>query len=60
MEILFALLIGILFLTYGIFDFFIRSKTPRSIRFIIRFIIIFIGIGFTWYAFLMLFGIAPS
>lgn len=50
LEVLIAFSIGILFLTYGIFDFFVRSKTPRVIRFIIRFIIIVIGVGFTLYS----------
>lgn len=50
METIIAFSIGILFLTYGIFDFFVQSKAPKIVRFIIRFIIISIGIGFILYA----------
>lgn len=52
LEILISfIIIGGLFLAVGIIDFFIRSKLHWVIRFITRFIIIFIGIGLTLYAY---------
>lgn len=56
MQIFIAFLIGFLFLMYGILDFFMPSKIPRAIRFVIRFFIISTGIGFVWYAVLQFFA----
>lgn len=60
MQIFIAFLIGFLFLMYGILDFFMPSKIPRAIRFVIRFFIISTGIGFVWYATLQFIALLSS
>lgn len=60
LEIVMAFLIGILFLMYGVLDFFMPSKIPVAIRFVIRFFCISMGTGFVFYAVLRSFGLIPS
>ncbi|MCM3409628.1 hypothetical protein KDJ21_018470 [Metabacillus litoralis] len=56
MELLISFIIGVFFLVIGIIAFFPPPKLP----WIIRFIIIFIGVGFTLYSILGLFGLGSS
>ncbi|MDQ0159477.1 glucan phosphoethanolaminetransferase (alkaline phosphatase superfamily) [Alkalibacillus salilacus] len=56
LEFLISLIIGVLFLAVGIIAFFPPLKLP----WIIRFIIIFVGVGFTLYSILGLFGLVSS
>ncbi|MBM7661107.1 ABC-type multidrug transport system permease subunit [Bacillus mesophilus] len=56
MGFLISFIIGFLFLAVGIIAFFPPPKLP----WIIRFIIIFIGVGFTMYSILGLMGLVSS
>jgi len=56
LEFLISFIIGVFFLVIGIIAFFPPPKLP----WIVRFIIIFIGVGFTLYSILGLFGLVSS
>lgn len=56
LEILYSFIVGVIFLAVGIIAFFSPPKLP----WLIRFIIIVIGIGFILFSLLTLFGLIPS
>ncbi|MBY6037001.1 hypothetical protein KUV80_10060 [Fictibacillus nanhaiensis] len=53
MEVLYSFVMGVLFLTIGFIAFF----PPPKLHWIMRFSIVFIGMGFILYSFLRLFGL---